>query len=249
MAYWRTEYHMLSTIDVEKCHSGRYGAPGCKRQEKKKATPEDIERQNEWAAAKRLARKMNANFKADDLHTVLTYRKEERPTMEDSKKILKDFLDDLRREYKKKNVPLKYIITTEYKNKAIHHHIVLNNGFDQGINTMALIRTLWEKGRPKFVPLDETGDYKELAKYFIKETSKTFKDKNSHQKTRYSCSRNLITPEPVREIIDSKTFSKNPKPYKGYYIDKNSIVEGVNPVTGHKYQHYTMIKIKSKGGG
>lgn len=249
MAYLKKEWRMLFTIDVEKTHSGKYGAPGCKRQKKKKATPEDIERQNEWAAIKRLARKINANFIADDLHVVLTYRKEDRPNTEEAKKILKDFVDCLRKEYKKKKLPMKYVITTEYLNKAIHHHIIINNGIEHGVNTMSLIRELWAYGRPKYVPLDDSGDYKLLASYFIKETSKTFRDKNSHQGTRYSCSRNLIIPEPEVEVIEANTFSKTPKPYKGYYIDKNSIVEGINPVTGYRYQHYTMIKINKKRGG
>lgn len=244
MAYRRTEYRMLKTIDVEKIHNGRYGAPGCKRLKKKKATPEMIKKQNLWNVIKRLTRKINANFKTDDLHTVLTYRKEERLSPEESKKELSRFLRNMKYQYEKVGKEFKYIVTTEYRNTAIHHHLIINN--EHEVKTMSLVRKYWKRGRPKFVPLDDKGDYKKLAEYFVKETEETFRDKDSPHRTRYSCSRNLITPQPDTEIISAKTFSKEPKPYKGYYIDKNSIREGINQVTGYPYQYYTMIKIEKR---
>ena len=241
---------MIDTIDVEKSFTGRYGAPGQKREKKHKATPEDIERQNLWNSIKKLTRKMNANYTAGDHHVILTYRRENRLSVEQSEKAIAKFLRVMRGAYKKAGLPFKWVLTTEYKTKAIHHHLVINDGFEYGINTMRLVQELWEYGRPKEVPLDDTGDYKGLAAYFVKETAVK---NNEKPKTSYHCSRNLVTPEPEVEIIDAKTFSKNPKPFQGYYIDKNSLIEGINPVTGFLYQHYTMIRIKNpkkkKGGG
>lgn len=246
MAYRRKEFRMRETIDIEKSHSGKYGAPGKKREPKRKATPEDILRQNIWIAVKNLKRKINANFGSDDFHLTLTYRRENRISIQDSKQLLKKFLDNLRKEYKKLGQPLKYIVTTEYKNKAIHHHLIVNHLV--GGSTTSAVNRWWKVGRPYFVPLDDTGEYILLANYFIKETSKTFQDLENPNKTRYSCSRNLIIPEAKEEIIDSKTWRKEPTARKGYYIDKNSIVEGTNPVTGHRYQYYTLIKLKKRGG-
>ena len=42
----------------------------------------------------------------------------------------------------------------------------------------------------------DSGEYSELASYLIKETEETFREEDSPFKQRYSCSRNLITPEP-----------------------------------------------------
>lgn len=250
MPYRKKIYRMIDTIDVEKSFTGRYGAPGQKREKKHKATPEDIERQNRWNSIKKLTRKINANFTTGDHHVILTYRKENRLSVEQSKKAIKKFLRVMRGAYKKVGLPFKWILTTEYENKAIHHHIILNDGFEHGMNTMRLVQELWEYGRPKETPLDDTGDYKDLAAYFVKETARTNKEKS---KPSYQCSRNLVTPEPEIEVVSAKTFSKNPKPFQGYYIDKDSLIEGINPVTGFLYQHYTMIRIKNpkkkKGGG
>ena len=64
-----------------------------------------------------------ANFKAtEDYHLVLTYKKNNRPTPEQAKKYLKNFIQNMRNAYRRLDEELKYILVTEYENKAIHHH-------------------------------------------------------------------------------------------------------------------------------
>ena len=63
----------------------------------------------------------------------------------------------------------------------------------------------------------------------------------------YTRSRNLITPVPKKKIIKRKRWATDPKPKKGYYIVKDSIVNGFNPVTDYPYQHYTMRLIEPGG--
>ena len=70
---------------------------------------------------------MNTNFGPGDYHTVLTYTKDQRPDPDGARKYLKKFLGDLRKEYRKREQVLKYIIVTEWEGKSIHHHILLNN--------------------------------------------------------------------------------------------------------------------------
>ncbi len=41
---------------------------------------------------------------------------------------------------------LKYINVTEYKNKAIHHHLLINHIEGQDVSKM--VRRLWKFGRP-----------------------------------------------------------------------------------------------------
>lgn len=79
MPYKKITYYCGETIEVEKKHTGRYGAPGQKRQKKRKPTREEIQKQNERLAVQKLRRKINTNFGADDYHIILTYRPEERP--------------------------------------------------------------------------------------------------------------------------------------------------------------------------
>ena len=53
---------------------------GEQRQPVKKKTKEEIREANARQAARKLMRKVNANFRPGDWHVVLTYPKGERPT-------------------------------------------------------------------------------------------------------------------------------------------------------------------------
>lgn len=90
--------------------------------------------------------------------------------------------------------------------------------------------------------LDDTGDYIKLAEYFIKETCKEKIGGREKGKQSYSCSRNLIIPEPKVEKIKARDFIEDPKPVRGYYIIKDSVVNGISPF-GYKFQYYTMAKM------
>jgi len=56
-------------------------------------------------------------------------------------------------------------------------------------------------------------------------------------------------PAPKTEIVKkAKKWLPDPKPMKGYYIDKDTIYNGVDPFTGRAYQKYTMVRIPHSGG-
>ena len=122
------------------------------------------------------------------------------------------------------------------------------NGVNANINK--IVRDCWEWGSPHFTPLDDTGQYKELAAYFIKETSKTYKENDGGAKQRYSCSRNLVKPVTKVTIIKkAEKWLDEPKAKKGYYIDKDTVYNGVNPFNGRPIQYYTMVRLPDPGGG
>lgn len=232
--YKRTIWRMPQSIDVEITHKGRYGARGEKREGRRNSTPEEVEKCNRRQAEKRIRRKINMNFQADDLHMVLTYRKEERCRLEEATKNLRTWLDRMRYNYKKGGQELKYIITTSIGERgAVHHHVIINN--IDGI-TAKTARKYWKKGRVYYTALDDTGEYGDLAAYIMKQ------DKGD-QKLKYSCSRNLKMPKPEMREIRRPNWEE-PKPFKGYYIDKGTVYEGINPVTGYPYQQYTMKKVR-----
>lgn len=244
MSYLKTIIKAGKTIEVYKSYTKRVDGK-IERGQKEKVTPEEMEKINQDNAERKLTRLINANFGEGDYFTTLTYRKELRQTPKESKKAIKDLLKKLRKEYRKFGVPLKYIHVTEYKNKAIHHHMIINEC--PGLNVPRLIRELWTYGRPDFKLLDGIGQYKDLAAYLIKETSKTFKEHEDGHKQRYSCSRNLVRPVPITEVVRrAMSWSTNPKPIKGYFIDKDTIYNGVNPFTGREYQRYTMISLDAE---
>ena len=246
MGYFKTSIIAGATIEVTKSYTKRVGVKA--RKKKESPTPEEMEKINRLNAERTLRLKINANFGEDDLFITLTYRKDERPTPEAAKKNIKKLIDSLRKEFRRVGAELKYINVTEYKNKAIHHHLLINH--IEGKDVAKMVRRIWKFGRPDFKYLDGTGQYKDLAAYLIKETSKTYKENDGGHKQRYSCSRNLIMPMPKTEIIKKATkWLPDPRPKKGYYIDQDTVYNGVDPFTGREYQRYTMVSLDYGGGG
>lgn len=245
MGYFRTSVKAGATIEITKSYTKRVGVK--RRGKKQKPSPEEIDKVNQMNAERTLRLKINANFGQDDPFVTLTYPKDKRPTPDQAKKDIKKVIDGLRKEFKKLGVDLKWVCVTEYQNKAIHHHLIVNH--IKNVDVSKMIRTLWKFGRPKFEYLDDTGQYKKLAAYLIKETSKTYKAKDGERKQRYSCSRNLIMPVSKTEIIrKAKKWMPDPKPIKGYYIDQDTVYNGVDPFTGMAYQKYTMISLSGSSG-
>lgn len=238
MPYVQRNFIAGNSIIVQKGYKTEKQA-GKKRAKKENATKEAVKRMNERYATHNLTVLMNANFSIGDLHIVWTYRKEERPTPEVAQKYLTKAIKDLRKVYRKAGQELKYIYTTEYKNGAIHHHILLNY-FD-----IRKIASVWKYGmtRPTVV---YTNDLSKLASYFVKETQKTFKDDTSPTKQRYIPSKNLAHPEPQEEIVHSKHWAKEPKPIAGYEIVKDSVENGVNEITGFPWQYYIMTVVDTE---
>lgn len=246
MGYYKTTVEAGATIEVTKSYTKRVGA--YIRDRKEKPTPEEMEKVNRANAERTLRLKINANFGPDDPFVTLTYRKDERPDPERAMVEIRKLIGGLRKGYKKMGTDLKWVCVTEYGNRAIHHHLLVNHV--AGADVSKMVRALWKFGRPDFKYLDDTGQYKDLAAYLIKETAKSCGEDGGARKQRYSCSRNLVMPVPKTEIIrKAKAWLAEPKPKKGYYIDKDTIYNGVDPFTGMAYQRYTMVRLPGWGAG
>lgn len=228
------------TIAIHKTYKKRTGV--AERGKKEKPTKEEMEKVNQCNAERKLTLLLNANYKDGDFHLVLTYYEKYCPTPLEAKEQIGAFIDNMRKAYKKMGTPFKYVHVTEYLNKRIHHHLVINNIEDK--NVTKLIKSLWEYGNPKFVLLNTEGQYKNLAEYLIKETSKTYKEKKDKaHKQRYSCSRNLIRPKEKESIVKADKWLADPKPPKGYYVDLDTLENGIDKWTGREYQRYMLVQI------
>lgn len=142
---------------------------------------------------------------------------------------------------------LKYIHVTEYENKALHHHVILNAW--EYADVIPAIKKCWKMGKVFFVPLESNGQYGELAAYLVKETRKTFRIKDGGHMQRYSGSKNLLIPQPVTEIVKASRWLEEPRPKKGYYIEKSSFESGYSGTTGKPFQRYIMVRISDDTGG
>jgi hypothetical protein len=103
----------------------------------------------------------------------------------------------------------------------------------QGV-TIDEIQTIWPHGDVRQgKSLYSYPDFRELGTYLMQHhEDDRFREDDAVFKRRYTTSRTVRMPEARRdevkasELLDPKPDSKN------WYIDKNSVFEGVNPMTG-----------------
>lgn len=242
MGYFKKTTQAGNTLIVEKGYSYFQGMKHFRggRAPKLNPTSEKMRKVNERRAIWRLTAQMNENFQKGDLHLVLTYRAENRPDAATARLYLIKFIRKLRALYRKYGLELKYIHATEYKNKAIHHHILVN------YMDVKKIQSLWEHGavRPTVVYSD---NLQRLAEYFVKETRKTFGDADAPYRQRYVPSRNLVQPETKREDIGAESWLMEPRVPQGYYLDRDSLVNGISEDSGYPYQRYVLIRLVPTG--
>lgn len=125
--YIRWIWDCGNTREVEEKHTGRYGARGQKRQKRRKATPEEIAKQNQWKRERDVRRLIKWNFGIGDYWFTLTYKKGSRPPWKQMQKDMSKFIRKLRDKYKKYGWELKYIYRLEIgKQGGPHVHILVN---------------------------------------------------------------------------------------------------------------------------
>lgn len=203
------------------------------RAPKSNPSREAVVKYNDRLATKKLTRLMNSNFNPGDWHITLTY--EEIAAQEEAAQEMKNFKRRLARKYKAEGKELKYIEVTEYDNHRIHHHMVVN------YIDPTVIEQEWKRGHVRFSALDRKRNYKDLAEYFVKETSKTMRKDDCMTKKHWSASRNLTRPIIKREIVDASALYEKPRALKGYEIEIDSIRTYEHPYTGIQHLEYMMI--------
>lgn len=263
MAYWKDTWKFEGSNEYEYKYAGRYGAKGEKRAKRRKPTPEQIKKQNQLNREKRMRRLIKQNFRPDDLWCTLKYPKGTRKPVREVKKDLKRFLTAMRKHYRKLGEPFKFIYRMEIgKHGGIHIHILINRPRGRP-DVDILIQDTWKHGRVYHENIKEYGGYQLLANYIVKQPDEEmegqmslFPEKDRKKLIRYSSSKNLVRPQPERKTYRRWTMKRlleeGPEPTPGYYIDKNSILSGVNRYTGMSYYQYTEYRItggKTEGGG
>jgi hypothetical protein len=250
-------YEFENSIEHEFKYKGKWGAKGESRGPKTKATQEQIQKQNQRNKENKVRRKIKANFLPNDLWITLKPNKEKRKSMDELVKDVFNFLKAMKRAYEKEGEEFKYIYRLEIgKRGGLHCHILINR--IRG-HTDLIVKEKWGRygGTVSYEAIHEAGGYKELAAYLVKMPDEAvskqlsfFEEPEQKDLIRYSCSRNLITPEPEVKEYTQRTVKKlvenGPTPTPGFYIDKNSIVTGINPYTGMSYYYYTEVRIKPR---
>ena len=105
-------------------------------------------------------------------------------------------------------------------------------------DTDVILAKAWKHGQIQNQLLYQKGEFEKLANYITKtpETDKRLREAN------YSASRNLPVPEPEKKVYKHwETWGKVRVP-KGWEVEKDSLHEGVNDLTGYQYRSYTLIR-------
>lgn len=242
--YKKVTYEIGDVRMVSKYYPGNYGAPGVRRSDRRRRTSEEVRKNNDRNRMRKLQRIILANFPTG--RTVhLTYRKDERPeTMEEAMRQRKDFLKAMRKACRAAGIEWKFIIVTERgkRGQALHHHMIVEDRTEP-IDLLRTISKLWTHGRVASTKMEEEEDgFATLADYLLKKETKT--DKGG---TSYSRSRNLIVPEPKKEIIKRRTWTREPKAPAGWYVVKGSVWNAFTP-GGWPVQRYTMRRTVDNSG-
>ena len=261
MGHTVTTYRFKDSNEIEIKWKGKYGAKGEKRAPRKKATPEQIKNQNQYNREKTVRRSIKENFSEGDLWCTLKYPKGTRLPTEQYQKDMKNFLTRCRRWWKKRGALFKYIYRLEVgKRGGVHIHILCNalEPVRGQPDTVHLIQKAWTYGRVNFETLYEAGGYQSLAEYIVKRKEddgqlSMFPEKEKGVYRDYHPSRNLIKPEPEIKDYKRKTVRSlaldPPEPTPGYFVDKDSIRQGINPYTGLSYCHYIEYRIQNPWEG
>ncbi|SHM77255.1 hypothetical protein SAMN02746066_03256 [Anaerosporobacter mobilis DSM 15930] len=248
MPYVFEIYRAGNTLEFSKHYSSRWNKKGVKRSKRKISTKEEQREVNKRQAEKTLRLLLNENFMPSDIHLVLDYNLSNRPeSREDMRADADDFLKGMRKLYKSNREVFKYIHVMEKGKKgALHHHLVINMPKSLG---MREIINCWKgKGRTHFNPLDETGQYKKLASYLIKYSDGMLRDPEALQGRRWNSSHNLRKPKLVmKKVIKDKGWYQKvayvpKKMERDWYLDKESVREGIHEKTQYAFFTYTLIK-------
>lgn len=233
MAY--TEYIYESPWCIEHVFhwEGNYGAKGEKRSEKRKATPEQIKKQNQKNKENRIRRLIQLNFDEGDYWLTLKYPKGTRKSFEEVLEDYKRFIGIMRRCYKAKGITFRYIYRVEIGRRGgIHIHVVMSKLGEDGYKKLS---GAWTRAR-KVTDLEDMlaeytdgmthidyvhrfkdgkmSDGRELADYIAKEQPGTLDDgtkipeEELKQVSKYGCSRNLIRPVPVKRTYSHWTMRR-----------------------------------------
>jgi hypothetical protein len=247
MGYIRKTVHTGNTVEVEEYFTNRIGIHD-KRGKREKPTPEQTREAYIRRRKKHLRWLMNENFEdgKDALVTLSWGKSRDRPdTLKEVKEAARMFLRRLRREYEKLGRDLKYIYCVEIGPKGSRHiHAVLSGA---GELPLMLIQRCWN-GVVNIKPLNTQGQYEDLADYMVKSwAEKTEKTMGEELRRCYECSKNLKKPVIEIERIREKDLKKDIKEPPGACLDRSSVREGVNVITGRPYRFYRFRVLGEKG--
>ena len=212
------------------------------RAKKEKVTPEAMRKNNLRVAQQKLRLIIDNNFVEGDWYLTLTFSNN--PDIEEAKEAMRKFNRKMRSLYQKVGLPYKYVYVAEGK-KKLHFHMLVNQGIGM---TPSLLKEVWPHGYTKIeVYRGEAEDAISLAKYFLKEKDMAIDAENQAvlMKQKWVSSKNLEKPKEEKKTLKASEWRQDIKVPDGYYLDKDSVYEGVNNF-GYPFRFYRLIKLNRR---
>ncbi len=241
MPYLYEECDAGLTKEIRKYFSARYHKPGIFRSENKAKTTEAVKKANQRRAETTLRRLMNNNFRDGDFLIRLDFTKWQPIDSQEMQSMISTALRRLKRMYEKQGKALKYIYVKEIGPRGGRHIHMLVNKIDTDV-----LNAWWKYGGIHFDVLNSGGQYKKIAAYFIKYAARTEETEGKLIGKRWYGSQNLEKPKIKKKVIKSEIFKHKVKEIPGWYLDKESLQEGVTE-EGHEYFEYTLIALQERG--
>jgi hypothetical protein len=233
------EWTLAGSVIFVKLHAMPAKRESRSRKPKEKPSPFRVIEANHRNMVRKVQRLICANFGPGDGFMSLTSDDDHLPkNRADAQRMANNFIARLRRWYRKHGQELRYIYSIEQgKSGRLHIHIIMNGG-----PTSLELRKIWGMGDANRKDLYESGDYRQLSSYIVKETVETDREERRKFKRAFVPSKNLVDPKPVRDAGRPRDFT-DPIPHEGFYIDKDSIYDGVNPITGRMFKAWVELPL------
>ena len=242
MGYIRERYDLYNSIEIREHKDSRHHEEG-ERCEKRKRTPEEMRRANQRRKEEKARRLIWANFEPGDYVRTLTFKPDRRPKdMKEAQAIKAKFLRQLSREYGKRYYKLLWVANIECPPSGAWHIHLICNRIEGGGD---IIKDLWRQYGGVYDQELEDKAGKDIGAYITKSPDSTEEGEHKVIESKYSHSRNLITPEPKRTEISGWKITDSPRIPKGFYLDKSTYTEGVN-MAGYRYRTYIMRRIQPR---
>lgn len=239
MGYVREKYDLYNAIEIREHMDCRHNEEG-ERCAKRIRTPEEMQRANQRRKEDRARRLIWANFEPGDYVRTLTFKPEKRPKdMKEAQAVKAKFLRQLTREYGKRFYKLLWVANIEVTPRGAWHIHLICNRIEGGGD---IIKDLWRQYGGVYDQELRDKEGEDIGAYITKSPASTDNTDHKVVESKYSHSRNLVTPEPKRTEISGWSMSDQPRVPKGFYLDKSSMVEGVN-IAGYRYRTYIMRRL------
>lgn len=228
-----------------KYFSGRYGARG-NGGPKEKPSEDKIVRWQDKRAEDKCRWLINSNFKPGDVFFTGHWAPKVRKTANEVQADVAAFIVELRKAFKKEGKIFRYVFSVGIGERGgIHFHMVMSR-MDTEVIQQAWQNIVGTRECPypsiNFKHLDGSCQYRRLAAYIVKNGIESLRSDQPVYKKRYCPSRNLKPPKITVKLVEAKSWRKEPKPHKGYYIDRDSLRTG-ETIGGYPYQSYAMIRL------